>query len=172
MILKRIRQVGVQFLSERDRLLFLPAVPFAEDLTLDDDRDLKAAFKRIPDEAARILSNPLTRQLTASAPDAMPSPSALAAALDVLASARFVGLRRDPAAIAEAAAELTGADPANFVLAGNFAVVERLAARLRETQAADELLEKDLELHYYVEQAARRSATDAADFVAASATPN
>lgn len=156
LILKRVRQVGIELLSERDRISLRAAIDFAEQLPVDDPKALKRYMRDMPDDIAAKLSNPLTRQLTASDPDEMPSSSAVAGALDVLAGCELVGFRHAYDAFVESAARLL--DLPSFEDSGansSFSIIHQVAAVLEDSAAVERILEKDLELFYYLTQAAK-----------------
>lgn len=157
LVLKSLRKVGLNLLSERDRIHLRGTIEFAENLPLDDQKTLKRALRNMPEEAATKLSNPLIRLLTASNLDEMPSSGgSIPGALDVLASCELVGFHKDLDAFASAAAR--GLDLPEQPAYGERAVpahVQALAERLRDCGAIERILDKDLELFYYIEQAAR-----------------
>jgi hypothetical protein len=154
LVLRNVRQVGVRLLSERDQIRLASTIEFAEQLPLKDRKALKCAFKNMPADIAAKLSNPLTRQLTVNDPDEMPTGGAIAASLDMLANCRLLGFRHavedftlDAARLLDLPLEDTPPAGTTFPAAGEFA---RL---IEETGAAESLLEKDLELFYYLAQA-------------------
>lgn len=158
LILKRVRHVGIELLSERDRISLRAAIDFAEHLPLDDPKAMKRMLRDMPDEIAAKLSNPLTRQLTASDPDEMPASGAVASALDVLAGCQLVGFRHAFDAFADSAARLLDLPPfENAGAGGSFSVIHQVAAVLEDSAAVERILEKDLELFYYLTQAARNA---------------
>jgi hypothetical protein len=155
LFLKNVRNVGLGLLSERDRIGLRGAVEFAEQLPFEDARALRRAMRHIPDDVAARLSNPLTRQLTAADADELPTNGSVAAALDVLARCELVGFRHAYDVFVRSAADLIGAPaPADAPPNASFALIRTIADALTESPAAERMLEKDLELLYYLTQAA------------------
>ena len=140
-------------LGERDASRFRPAIEYAAALPLDDTKNLRRALARMPDSVAMLLANPLVRQLTTSTPDEMPGGGGVAAALDMLASCAFVGLREDPTHITETLGASLGLDPAEISPPPKFPRVAPLAEFLKETRLVDHLIERDLEVFGFVEGA-------------------
>lgn len=153
LVLRSIERYGTQFLGDRDAKRFEPAIRFASALPLDNPRELRWAIAEMPAEVAMLLANPLARTLTTSNPDDMPGPSALASALDVLGGFSLVGLRDNASEFNLAVGEWLGIDPAPIPVLPPFRTISQLGEFLRETKAADIILEKDMELYQHVLQA-------------------
>jgi hypothetical protein len=168
LFLKGVRKVGKPLLSERDQLALAGAMDFAEQLPLDDPRGLRQGLRDMPREVAARLSNPLTRMLTCAGVDDMPTSGAVAAALDVLVHCELVGLRRTGDAFSIAAARLLdlSTEFAPPVLPTN-PMISAFARQIEDTRLAEPLLEKDLELFYYLSGA--DAAADSADPAGAAA---
>lgn len=163
LLLKSVRKVGAaKLLSERDQISLLAAAEFAEGLSLDDPKALKRMLRSMSEEVAMKLSNPLIRQLAASTPDEMPTGGALASALDALARCNLVGFRDAFDSFVAGAAHSIDLPPNPTVGAPAMPVIQHLAALLKESKAAEHLLEKDLELYHLVADAQARAADEAA----------
>lgn len=162
LLLKSVRKVGTHLLSERDEISLLAAMEFAETVSVDDPKALKRALRAMPEEVAMKLSNPLTRQLTASTPDEMPSGGALAAALDVLARCELVGFRDSFDNFMVDAARLLDMPADTAASAASVPLIRDLARTLEDSGAVESLLEKDLELYHLLAQAKAQAAAQAA----------
>jgi hypothetical protein len=158
LVLNKVRQIGGRYFSERDAMRFEAAIAFCELLPLQDDKQLIRALTRMSPEVAIAFSNPVVRQLTTSTPDEMPTGSAVATALDLLASFALIGRRSDANDFCQRLAEMTGLDEMTLPPLPQFGSVAQLATLLRDSRIVDTLLEKDLELFYYVNQALEASA--------------
>lgn len=152
LVLRNAAKIGTAFLGERDATRFEPAIRFAESLPLDDPKSLQRTLHEIPEEVASLLANPFTRLLTASNPDDMPGPSAIASALDVLSGFAVLGIRDRYQDFNEAIGEWLGIDPAPLPMLPPFREISPLGKLLQETKVLDIILEKDMELYHHVEE--------------------
>jgi hypothetical protein len=161
-VLAQINKTGGGILGLRENMSLEPVMAFAQSLRFDDERALARAVRDIPQAVARVLANPVVRQLTASTPDAMPTKSAVSSALTTLSTFQVVGLRRAPKTFAHALAEFTGVDePLTF--GANLPGVTALARMLKRSREAEWLIEQDLTLYHHVADAYRASAEAPAD---------
>jgi hypothetical protein len=161
-VLAQVRATGSGILGLRENLSLEPTMAFAQSLPLDDERKLKKALREIPRPVARVLANPVVRQLTTSAPEELPGKNGLSAALSTLSSFAVVGLRRAPKTFASAVSEMTGigADlPDSAKLPG----VTALARALKRSGEAEWLIEQDLQLYNHIAEAYRGAAAPASD---------
>ena len=155
-VLAQIKTTGSGILGLRENMSLESTMAFAETLPLDDETRLARALRDTPPGVARILSNPLTRQLTTLSAEEMPAKTAVSRALTTLASFAVVGLRRAPEAFASAVDELCGLDepsPPAEALPG----VGALARMLKRCREADWLIEHDLALYQHVADAYRKT---------------
>jgi len=165
-VLAQIKREGSAILGFRENMSLEPTMAFAHALPLDDERKLARAFREIPRPVARVLANPVVRQLTTTTPDEMPQKSALGGALSTLSSFAAVGLRRAPRTFSGALAEmmnLTAELPDTERLPG----VTALARMLKRTREAEWLIEQDLALYDHVAAAYRDASAEPADSLAA-----
>lgn len=149
LVLRNAAKLGPSFLGEREAKRLEPAMRFAEALPLDNPRDLRSVLSKMPEEVAGLLANPLVRMLTTANPDDMPGPSAIAGALDVLASFALVGFRDTAQEFTQAIGEWLELDARVFPVLPPFRSVSLLGEFLRETRAVDVILEKDMEFYQY-----------------------
>ena len=148
LVLRKAKAGGVDLLGPRDGPRFAAAAEFAAALPAGDAKALKKALRAIPPEVAIALSNPLTRQLTASTPDDMPGGAAVAGALDAMSGFKAVGLRDAPNPCLEAIAELVGRPAAQLPVPSPVKGGRALAEALREAGIFEVVLEKDLEVYH------------------------
>ncbi len=157
LILKHVGPHAEKLLGLRDALAFEPVIACLEELETFTEPDLKRFFRHLPGGAISALANPLVRQLTAGAPDEMPSHASLAAALDALASFEIVGLRTDAGTFLQALSDLCDLDAATLPGIDEFPLVRALGLRLRSISSIESLLEKDLELFHQTTAAFERA---------------
>ena len=156
-VLAQVKNTGSAILGLRENMSLEPTMSFAQKLPIDDEGRLRRALRDVPQSVARVLANPVTRQLTTSAPEEMPAKSAVSRALSTLSGFSVVGLRRAPGAFDAAVAELCGLEspaPPTPALPG----VAALARMLKRCREADWLIEHDLALYAHVAEAWRKSA--------------
>ena len=161
-VLAQIKKSGSAILGLRENMSLEPTMAFAQSLPLDSERGLARALRDIPHSVARVLANPVVRQLTTTTPEEMPSKSGVAAALTTLSSFAAVGLRRAPRTFNRAVEELTGL-PAPLPDSAALPGVAALARMLKRTREADWLIEQDLALYHHIAEAFRVSASVPAD---------
>ena len=168
-VLGQIRKTGSGILGLRENMSLEPTMVFAQNLPLSNERELGRALREIPRPVARVLANPVVRQLTTSTPEEMPTKSAVSIALTTLSSFAVVGLRRAPGTFVRALSELMDLDsepPDSATLPG----VAALARMLKRTREVEWLIEQDLALYNYIAEAYRGATAHPADFPAPAAT--
>ena len=154
-VLAQVKTSGSAILGLRENMSLESTMAFAQSLPLDDETRLRRALLDMPQGVARVLANPVTRQLTTSAPEEMPAKSAVSRALSTLSGFAVVGLRRAPQAFDAAISELCGLEapaPPTPPLPG----VAALARMLKRCREADWLIEHDLALYAHVADAWRK----------------
>lgn len=157
LVLRLIAQGYSNYLGSRDAVMFEEAIAFAASLPLDDERELKRAFRDLPHSAELALGDPLVRQLTTKLPDEVVSGASIGTALNILSSFQVLGLRSESGAFVEALADLFLLDPAQFPALDQAPPTQALAARLRACSSAEALLENDLALYGYIKSAFEKS---------------
>lgn len=150
LILRNVRKFGVHYLGDRDASRLSPAMNFAENLPLDDQKALRWALLDMPPEVSTLLANPLTRQLTTNNPDDMPNNAAISSALDILSTFAIVGLNERIDDFRYSMAAWLGLDPEPIPVIPPFKAVLPLAECLVATRSLDVILEKDIELYQHI----------------------
>ena len=154
-VLALSKKSGAATLGDRDAMVFAPAIEFSAGLPFANENAMKKAIRAMPSEVATVLANPLVRLLTSSTPDELPIAGAVSAALDALSSFKFVGVRGEGARgnrrdMIGDFADIVGIPrddvPRPRVAPGTL----KLAKMLKDSGAVEGMLEKDLELFYYV----------------------
>ncbi len=157
LVLSKVRTMKTPLLDMRENAMLDRAVAYAEQLPFRDAKALSKAVRQMPDDVVAQLANPLVRQLTTNTPDEMPGGGAVASALDVLATCRVVGCRRQSSSFVDTFAEFLGLEPHVLPQMPNLKAVTEVARILRETGDAEAFLEKDLEVYHVVEGATKNA---------------
>jgi hypothetical protein len=168
-VLGQIKRTDSPILGLRENMSLESTMAFAQNLPLSDERALARALRDIPRPVARVLANPIVRQLTTSTPEEMPIKSGISIALSTLSSFAVVGLRRAPKTFMRATTELMDLDsepPDSATLPG----VAGLARMLKRTREVEWLIEQDLALYGHIAAAYRGASADPADFPAPTAS--
>ena len=161
-VLGQIKKTGSGILGLRENMSLEPTMAFAQSLPLDNERALARALRDIPHPVARVLANPVVRQLTTTTPEEMPSKRGVSSALTTLASFAIVGLRRAPKTFLGGVKELTGLRP-ELPDAAALPGVTALARMLKRCREVDWLIEQDLALYSHIADAYRGSTSSPAD---------
>jgi hypothetical protein len=164
-VLGQIKRTGSGILGLRENLSLESTMAFAQSLPISDERQLARVLRDIPRPVARVLANPVVRQLTTTTPEEMPTKSGVSMALTTLSSFAVVGLRRAPRTFASAVREMMDIDsepPDSAKLPG----VAALARMLKRTREIDWLIEQDLALYGHIAEAYRGAAPTPGDFPA------
>jgi hypothetical protein len=157
LVLSKIRGAGRDQLGLRDSLCMRSAIDFAASLPFQDAKGLRRAMRYMPADVAAALANPLVRQLTATTPDEMPGPGAVAASLDLLSSFAIVEFRDRPENFVTAFGQFLEVDSSSLSPIPQFPAVAPLADLLKNAGEIEALLEKDLELYHHVVEAFAKS---------------
>ena len=152
LVLKNLPQDKHDLLGPRDILTFRPVVDYLKESETFDAKFCKNFIKWAPDDVLKILSNPVSRQLSSPNADEAPTKNALASALQALSSFDVVGVRDDSDFFSKSVGEILDVGRPLPVLKEYKKVVE-LGEHLRELGRADMILEHDLEIFHHVKQA-------------------
>jgi hypothetical protein len=162
-VLSQIKRTDSGILGLRENMSLESTMAFAQGLPLGDERALARALRDIPNPVARVLANPVTRQLTTTTPEEMPTSRAVSSALSILSGFAVVGLRRAPKTFGRAISEFAGLGDSPPV-SGNLPGVTELARMLKASREIDWLIEQDLELYRHVAEAYRGADSNPDDF--------
>ena len=154
------RILFIQLLGKSDAAHLLPTftigiealVPFIQSLDLENDKALALAFKGVKDDARAALSNPMTRIMGCNAGEEAERRH-LNLALDNLSAIDIVGLRSQFKTFRDILSVLLGGDIVGDGYIGISSTVEALASRLSRIGSVKNLLEFDLALYSYAEDA-------------------
>jgi len=134
-------------LSERDRMIYGPAIQALDGVDLQDARARRRCFRNLRTEVATALSNPLARQLTTMRPDELCSGDAVSGALRTLAGFDLVTLDECDLADRALSQWLSALAPIASGGGGEMGLIAEIADDLAHFRAVEAMLEIDLEVH-------------------------
>jgi len=154
------RLLFIRFLSGSAASHLLPTlctglesiIPFATELPLGDDRTVAAAFRATNPMQREALRSPMVRCLGASLDDPL-NHRHVGTALDKLATMDLVAIRPNFSEFKSSLAEILGIDMLGDSAVGSLPGVDELTQQLTRIGMATTLLEYDLALYSYVEEA-------------------
>ncbi|PWB82708.1 MAG: hypothetical protein C3F11_10525 [Methylocystaceae bacterium] len=154
------RLLLLRLLSKSDAAYLLPTfitgitplVDFARDLPFDDQRALIAAFRRATDAQREAMTSPMTRTFGCNV-DEFPERRHVSIALENLARMDLVGTRSRFRVFSRLLADLIGADLMGQDEPVTFDTVRTFAATLSRVGPVTDVLEHDLALYSYAEEA-------------------
>lgn len=149
-LLKRMVTMPINFLGERDQLIFGPAAEYFADTNFEDEDDLRARLKKAPPKVTNVLSSPIIRQLVCASPEQRVTRREVAPAIDLLSRFTVVGHNSDAVPFQSAVSELLGIPLDDVTTPSRQALLEDIARKLRRIPAAEMLLEEDLIFDHYV----------------------
>ncbi|HMK90420.1 MAG TPA: hypothetical protein VK446_12420 [Methylocystis sp.] len=155
--LKHSAQFGDKLLGPRDFVSYRAAIEFAQGIE-PDRKSLRRAFDQMSKEAIGVLTNPLTRQLTAEQINDPPPKGAVAKALQALSAFAIVGVRPQQEIFLEDLETLMGEPRGVLPTLPVFSKMTALAEELRILPEAEILLEQDLDVFLTVKSAVEEAA--------------
>lgn len=129
-----------------------PAIELARDLPLDDRRALNAAFRRLTPPQRLALSNPMTRMLACNL-DERVERRHVSTALDNLSQMELVGVRGKFVEFSQILNDLMGVDVTRGAEPETFQDTASLSETLSRVGSVTDLLEHDLALYSFTEEA-------------------
>ncbi|MCM2292026.1 hypothetical protein NAC44_06740 [Allorhizobium sp. BGMRC 0089] len=150
-ILKRLPQLPTGFLGERDRMILSQAADLFQEVDLENSARLNMLIKKATPALRNVLASPMTRQLATNTPEQLTGRMDVAPAIDLLS--RFAIVANDAHDFNESLSELTGLGGDDMPVWTQHTPLQALADRLRALPAAEHLIEQDLILYHYVNEA-------------------
>jgi hypothetical protein len=147
-------------LGRRDAIIFEPAIEFAASLALNDGKELKRAFRNLPDEVSTAFVDPMVRLLTTTSPGEMARENSVPQALDVLAGSAVVGLGGQTELFADTVAAYLDISASAVPAPQTLRHADDIARLLRDEARVQHLIEKDLEIYAATVDAFRKSTAD------------
>lgn len=131
-----------------------PVIEMIRDLSLNDRKGLVSAFRGATPEQKLALTSPMTRML-GCLPEDVPVRQHVATALDGLAAMDVVGVRSQFGRFRDLMKGIVGYDLIDTDRFRSFDETPGLAESLRQIGAVEDLLDADVTLYAFVEQAVR-----------------
>jgi hypothetical protein len=153
LILKNVGTRADMILGTRDAIRLAPVIDLLGDFNDFSQESCKTLFKKASKAIFDALSNPLVRQLTMFTPNELPRKSAVAPALDVLASFKLVGLRSHAPEFSGALSEILEVEEELLPSLAEHERITEFSRHLRAIPAVESLIEQDLELFHVVQSA-------------------
>lgn len=136
-----------RFLTARERIALHPALEALDQVDTLDPRTLRRFFRKVDPSVAAALSNPLTRQLSATTPGDLCAPGAVAAALRALSGFDVVAINEMPGYFEAALGALLEIAPPRPAQTLRGSAVTEIADQLAAISTVEALLECDLEVY-------------------------
>ena len=132
-----------------------PLIGFAKELKFNDQKALLSAFRQLNDEQRQALTSPMVRMFGCSI-DEMPTHNNVSLALDHLSSLDVVGTRAHYPLFKALLEQFVGDEVLGAAQPTTFETVQTLAETLSRLGIVLDLLEHDIALYSYVEEAVAR----------------
>lgn len=145
------------FVSERDEIIFDPAMSYFADTNFSKPEAIKAKLKFAPREILALFESPFTHQLVASSPTDKVSRDAVSTALDVLSQFTIFNPNESDESLATDIVEFLQIDGSSVRFTPVRSPFLELAEVLREVNAVEHVLENDLILSHFIKRAAGRA---------------
>ncbi|WP_411037409.1 hypothetical protein [Shinella sp. BYT-45] len=147
----------LSFVSERDEILFEPAMAYFADTNLTDYDAVRQKIRSAPKDILALFESPFTHQLVAASPTDKVSRDGVSAALDALSQFTVFSANEKDAQLAIDVAELLGVDETAISFSPVRSPFLELADVLREIKILEHVLENDLILFYFIRKAESRA---------------
>ena len=153
LVLKGLAHRNFSFVSDRDKILLSPAVDHFSDVNLEDEKQLRRAFKSAGERVVNLFRSPTTRQLICSHPEQLVDRRSVASAIDALSRMQIVGYGANNSHFQDAVGELLGLRPSTLPVMPRQSMLQDLAKRLRAIEILEVWLEEDLIVDHYLREA-------------------
>ncbi|MBW4662422.1 MAG: hypothetical protein KME15_27555 [Drouetiella hepatica Uher 2000/2452] len=144
------------FLSERDAILFEPAIAYFGDMNFSNAAEIKSKIKSAPKDILALFESPFTHQIVASSPTDKVSREAVSSALDALSQFTIFSPNEIDASLASDIGELIGINDNSILFTPVRSSFLEMADILRSIQPLEQVLENDLILFYFIKKAESR----------------
>jgi hypothetical protein len=151
------KQRRFSFISERDAILFEPAMSYFSDMDFSDSSAIKSTIKAAPKDILTLFESPFTHQLVAASPSDKVSRDAVSGALDALSQFTLFSADEEDNVFALDIAEFLGVDASTIAFAPARPEFLQLAEVLRSISTLEHVLENDLILHHFIRRAEDRA---------------
>lgn len=148
------------FMTERDRLIFAPAIEYFSDLNLRDEEAIRAHIKNAPKDVLSLFASPVTRQLVCKTPEENANYRSVSTALNMLSRFDLVDQTEGKVKFADSVSELFNVPAASINDKQNMEVFKKYAEVLKSIPLIDAILESDLILYHYIQATLHKVDTD------------
>ncbi|SDA99463.1 hypothetical protein [Sinorhizobium sp. NFACC03] len=145
------------FVSERDAILFEPAMAYFADTNFSDPVGIKSKVKSAPKDILALFESPFTHQLVASSPTDKVSRDAVSTALDVLSQFTIFSPNEADASLATDIGEFLAISDNSVLFSPMRSPFLELSDLLRSINLLEHVLENDLILFHFIRKAEHRS---------------
>lgn len=152
-IFNHLGQDAKALLGDRDSIIFAPILDLASNITNFDEKELRQILGKANPQTLYILSNPITRQLTAATPDENVKRASIARALSYMSEFEVVGIRDEAQDFTDALSALVGVPSELFPTIKKNDKIAEISAKLRALGWIDCLIDKDLEVYAHLKAA-------------------
>ncbi|KQW54775.1 hypothetical protein [Ensifer sp. Root127] len=147
----------LSFMSERDVILFEPAMLYFADTNFSDADEVKGKIKAAPRDILSLFESPFTHQLVASSPTDKVSRDGVSSALDALSQFTVFGSNEIDSSLATDIGEFLGLSNSAISFAPVRSPFLELSDVLRSISVLEHVLENDLILFYFIRKAEQRA---------------
>ncbi|KAA3520919.1 MULTISPECIES: hypothetical protein [Agrobacterium] len=149
----------LNFMSERDVILFEPAMQHFVDTNFSDPQNIKAKILSAHKDILGLFESPFTHQLVATNPTEKVSRDGVSSALDALSQFAVFDPHETGSDIADAISESTGIARDEIAFSPVRSPFLELADVLREIKIIERVLENDLILLHFIRKAEQRASS-------------
>lgn len=150
----------LSFVSERDAILFEPAMAYFAETNFADYDDVRKRVRFAPKETLSLFESPFTHQLVAASPTDKISRDGISAALDVLSQFTVFNSSETNVQLAVDVAELLDIHDVPISFFPVRSPFLELADVLRDVKVLEHVLENDLILFYFIKKAEIRARSE------------
>lgn len=151
------RKKRFSFVSERDSIIFQPAMSYFEDSSFTHLDELINRVRSAPKEVLALFESPFTHQLVAANPTERVTRDGVSAALDALSQFSLLDPNENDNSFATNIAELLGLEDSALSFSPKRSPFLELAQTFREIKTLELVLENDLILFYFIRKAEQRA---------------
>lgn len=151
----------LSFISERDAILFEPAMSYFAGTSFEDPAQIKSKILRAPKDVIALFESPFTHQFVATSPTEKISREGVSSALDALSQFAIFDPSETDSTFADAISALIEIDRETISFSPVRSPFLELSNVLREIKTLEHVLENDLILFHFIKKAEQRARTSA-----------
>lgn len=155
--LSQFRKQAFRFLSERDKVIFSPAMDYLNGLDVRNEEQIRKMIRQAPKDILTLFRSPFIHQLLATTPSDTVKRDGVATALDRLSQFALFNANEKDETFATDLAELLDLPTDALRMRPIQPVFADFANILRSIGTLEHVLEEDLILYHFIKQAEKRS---------------